>query len=106
MLFYGRKMGESDEQNGGWFNEKSLNYCKNHIVSDIHVQWKQQFKSVLDILLLCPGYWVNNRACVFVFLLYSHLPYCVINHWKSRRTYRSVPVLIIVIILIKLACIV
>lgn len=52
MLFYGRKMGESDEQNGGWFNEKSLNYCKNHIVSDIHVQWKQQFKSVLDILLL------------------------------------------------------
>lgn len=66
MLFYGRKMGESDEQNGGWFNEKSLNYCKNYIVSDIHVhvQWKQQFKSVLDILLLCPGYWVNNRACM------------------------------------------
>ena len=36
MLFYGRKMGESDEQNGGWFNEKSLNYCKNYIVSNIH----------------------------------------------------------------------
>ena len=75
MLFYGRKMGESDEQNGGWFNEKSLNYCKNYIVSDIHIQWKQQFKSVLDILLLCPGYWVNNRACVFVsFTLLRHKP--------------------------------